>query len=110
MRAKSLNSPAAGRHRCLVPANGFYEWATVASKKQPHYIHPADLEGFFALAGLLAAWKSPTSEMIVSTCIITTGHYAHGSIPRTTIHGRWAVQPGDHGCLSGQPSAQQRQG
>jgi len=61
------------KHRCLIPANGFYEWATVAGKKQPYYIHPTDPEGFFALAGLLAAWKAPNGETIVSTCIITTG-------------------------------------
>lgn len=59
------------RHRCLIPDTGFYEWQTVAGKKQPHYIHPAD--GFFAFAGLLAAWKAPDSQTIVSTCIITTG-------------------------------------
>ena len=59
------------KHRCLIPASGFYEWQTVAGKKQPYYIHPA--EGFFALAGLLAAWKAQDGQTIVSTCIITTG-------------------------------------
>lgn len=59
------------KHRCIIPATGFFEWQTVAGKKQPYYIHP--LEGFFAFAGLLAAWKAPDGQTIVSTCIITTG-------------------------------------
>ena len=65
------------RHRCLIPANGFYEWKAIEEggrvRKQPYYIHPADPDGLFAFAGLLAAWKSPAGETIVSTCIITTG-------------------------------------
>ena len=60
------------RHRCIIPASGFYEWNTIAGKKQPYYIHPAD-GGLFAFAGLLAAWKAPDGQTIVSTCIITTG-------------------------------------
>lgn len=59
------------KHRCIIPASGFYEWQTVAGKKQPYYIQPA--EGLFAFAGLLAAWKAPDDQTIVSTCIITTG-------------------------------------
>lgn len=58
------------RHRCLIPASGFYEWQTVAGKKQPYYIHPSD--GMFAFAGLLAAWKAPDGQTLVTTCIITT--------------------------------------
>ena len=65
------------RHRCLIPANGFYEWQPVTeagkTRKQPYYIHPTAPGGFFAFAGLLAAWPSPEGETIVSTCIITTG-------------------------------------
>lgn len=64
------------RHRCLIPANGFYEWQLVTadgkSRKQPWYIRPADDGEFFAMAGLLAAWKSPQGGDIVSACVITT--------------------------------------
>ena len=64
------------RHRCLIPANGFYEWQAVAeggkTRKQPWYIRPAADGAFLAMAGLLAAWKSPAGEDIVSTCVITT--------------------------------------
>ncbi len=61
------------RHRCLIPASGFYEWQTIAGKKQPYYIHPTNPRGLFAFAGLLAAWKAPDGNTVVSTCIITTG-------------------------------------
>lgn len=65
------------RHRCLIPANGFYEWKAISVdgkvRKQPYYIHPTNPQGFFAFAGLLAAWKSPDGDTVVSTCIITTG-------------------------------------
>lgn len=65
------------KHRCLIPANGFYEWQPVTEagkvRKQPYYIHPTAPDGFFAFAGILAAWAPPDGETIVSTCIITTG-------------------------------------
>ena len=60
------------KHRCLIPASGFYEWQTIAGKKQPYYIHTSDPDAFFAFAGLLAAWKSPEGQTLVTTCIITT--------------------------------------
>lgn len=76
------------RHRCLIPASGFYEW----QGKQPYYIHPAD--GFFAFAGLLAAWKAPDGQTIVSTCIITT----EPNEVMVPIHDRMPVilQPADY--------------
>lgn len=79
------------RHRCLIPATGFYEWQTVAGKKQPYYIHPA--EDMFAFAGLLAAWKASDGQTIVSTCIITTGP----NEVMAPIHDRMPVilRPGD---------------
>ncbi len=64
------------RHRCLIPANGFYEWQAVGedgkAPKQPWLIRPADDGEFFAMAGLLSAWKSPEGQDIVSACVITT--------------------------------------
>jgi putative SOS response-associated peptidase YedK len=65
------------RHRCLIPANGFYEWQAVPVedkvRKQPWYIHPVDPGALFAFAGLLAAWNSSEGDTLVSTCILTTG-------------------------------------
>lgn len=65
------------KHRCLIPANGFYEWKTITeggkARKQPYYIHPTDPDGLFAFAGLLAVWRPPEGDPLVTTCIITTG-------------------------------------
>lgn len=64
------------RHRCLIPASGFYEWQAVTeagkTRKQPWYIHPATSTEILAFAGLLAAWAPPDGDTVVSTCIITT--------------------------------------
>jgi putative SOS response-associated peptidase YedK len=60
------------KHRCLIPASGFYEWQPIAGRKQPYYIHPSAPGDLFAFAGLLAAWKLPEGETVVSTSIITT--------------------------------------
>jgi putative SOS response-associated peptidase YedK len=44
------------RHRCLVPAEGFYEWQRRGGRKQPMFIHRRDGEPM-AFAGLWAAWR-----------------------------------------------------
>jgi putative SOS response-associated peptidase YedK len=58
--------------RCLVPADGFYEW--LASEphraKTPHYIRLKSGEPF-TFAGLWARWRSPTHEDVYSCTIIT---------------------------------------
>jgi putative SOS response-associated peptidase YedK len=58
--------------RCLVPADGFYEWAaTGTKKKQPYHFRMRDGEPF-AFAGLWDRWgRGP--EAILSACILTTG-------------------------------------
>ncbi|WP_129667535.1 SOS response-associated peptidase [Phytoactinopolyspora endophytica] len=45
--------------RCLLPADGFYEWrGEKKGKRQPFYIHPP--EGMLAMAGLYEIWRDPT--------------------------------------------------
>lgn len=65
------------KHRCLIPANGFYEWKAITeagkTRKQPYYIHSTDPTDLFAFAGLLAVWRPPEGEPLVTACIITTG-------------------------------------
>jgi putative SOS response-associated peptidase YedK len=82
------------KHRCLIPASGFYEWQPVAGRKQPYYIHPTASGDIFAFAGLLAAWTPTDGETVVSTCIITTGPNEIMS----PIHDRMPVilQPGQY--------------
>lgn len=56
------------RQRCLIPADGFYEWRQEDGRKQPWYIHRRDGEPL-AFAGLWARWQG--SEIIESCAIIT---------------------------------------
>lgn len=59
------------RRRCLIPADGYYEWKTLPDgKKQPVRIRLKD-EGVFALAGLYEIWTSPDGKKL-STCTIVT--------------------------------------
>jgi putative SOS response-associated peptidase YedK len=60
------------RHRCLVPANGFYEWMPGADgHKQPVLVGRRDGE-LMGLAGLYERWLSPDGEVLDTCTIITT--------------------------------------
>lgn len=61
------------RRRCLIPADGFYEWQKQADGKQPMFIRPVDgAERPFALAGLWEFWSDPDGGTIQSCTILTT--------------------------------------
>jgi putative SOS response-associated peptidase YedK len=60
------------RRRCLVPADGFYEWRKRDGKTQPYAIVPAD-DGVFAFAGLWERWKNPADGAILRSFTIVTG-------------------------------------
>ncbi|MCU0304482.1 MAG: SOS response-associated peptidase [Thermoanaerobaculales bacterium] len=63
---------AAFKHRrCLVPADGFYEWVKLAGGKQPHHIRFADRRPF-AFAGLWERWSAPDGDVVESCTILTT--------------------------------------
>ena len=60
------------KRRCLIIADGFYEWKTTDKRKIPFFIHFKDSEPF-ALAGLWDQWTNKTTgEEVVSSSIITT--------------------------------------
>ena len=60
------------RRRCLVPADGFYEWKRLDAKtRQPFAFRMAD-DAPFAFAGLWDAWKAPDGSWLQSYSIITT--------------------------------------
>jgi putative SOS response-associated peptidase YedK len=68
---KSSFKNALARRRCLVPADGFYEWQKKENgQKQPVYIRLRD-GGLFAFAGLWEEWKSPEGEKLRTFTIIT---------------------------------------
>lgn len=69
---KPMWKNAALKYRCLVPANGFYEWKAEADGKHPFFIHPKDQE-LFSFAGLCSKWTDKaTGEVVDSYSIITT--------------------------------------
>lgn len=57
--------------RCLIPADGFYEWKHEDEAKQPYCFEVEDGQ-LFAFAGLWDRWKNPQGELIESCTIITT--------------------------------------
>ena len=75
-RAESLTSKPFFRdsfrkRRCLIPANGFYEWQGRAGHKQPYFFRVKGAE-LFAFAGLWDHWDNP-EQSFDSCAIITTG-------------------------------------
>lgn len=60
------------KRRCLIPADGFYEWQRLPKGKLPHYIYGADSRPL-AFAGLWGSWKDPDTGDRIQTCSILTG-------------------------------------
>jgi len=76
--------------RCLIPATGYYEWATSLGKyppKQPFYICSQDEGKSLSIAGIWSTWKSEGGAEIQSAAIIT--REAVGEL--ATIHSRMPV-------------------
>jgi putative SOS response-associated peptidase YedK len=57
------------RRRCILPADGFYEWKKEGSRKQPYFIHRSDDEPF-GLAGLWERWRR--GDDVIESCTILT--------------------------------------
>jgi len=57
--------------RCLIPADGFYEWQRTPDGKRPYYIHRRDGQPF-AFAGLWDRWHNPDDGATESATILTT--------------------------------------
>ncbi|TAL10405.1 MAG: SOS response-associated peptidase, partial [Nitrospirae bacterium] len=65
---------ALARSRCLVPADGYYEWqreGRMGQRKQPYYIRLRDGRPF-AFAGLWERWAGPDGTLVDSCAILTT--------------------------------------
>ncbi len=75
--------------RCLIPAEGYYEWATAFGKykpKQAFYISARDGKQL-PIAGIWSSWRTPDGDAIETASIIT--QEAHGEL--ATIHNRMPV-------------------
>jgi putative SOS response-associated peptidase YedK len=94
---------AFAKRRCLLPADGYFEWMPVEGdkkKKQPYYIRPED-GGVLAMAGLYEFWKDRTRDdddplkWLVTCTVITTDAKdelgrIHDRMPMMIERERWA--------------------
>jgi putative SOS response-associated peptidase YedK len=80
---KPTFSHAYQRHRCLVPATGFYEWKRTLRGRIPYNICLKD-HSLFAIAGLYDRWRSPEGQDLLTFTIVTT---EPNSVSRT-LHDR----------------------
>jgi putative SOS response-associated peptidase YedK len=105
---KPAYKKAFATRRCLLPADGYFEWYPTSQKtkagkprKQPFFIRPQD-GGSLAMAGLYEIWKDPTRdeddpELFRWTCTVLTteaedqlGHI-HDRMPLMVERDRWAA-------------------
>jgi putative SOS response-associated peptidase YedK len=106
-RAESVADKPAFRdsfreRRCLVPADGFYEWAKTEHGKQLYYVRVLGGK-MFAFAGLWDAWRDPTGATRETFTIITTEpndllRPVHNRMPvivEPAHYDRW-LDPGAH--------------
>ena len=63
--------PAFKARRCLIPADGFYEWQKTGEKKQPYHIRKTTSE-LFAFAGIWESWTDPQDRYTMESCAILT--------------------------------------
>lgn len=57
--------------RCLVPANGFYEWQITSTGKKPFFIRPKD-QDLFSFAGIYSSWQDTDGKEWGTYSIVTT--------------------------------------
>ncbi len=106
-RAETVDQTPHFRHafahrRCLIPADGFYEWKSLSRHSQPYLVHLPGHE-LFAMAGVWDQWVSPQGEKLLSCAILTVPSW--GSVrdlhPRMPLvlaekdHQRWLAAPAD---------------
>ena len=89
------------RRRCLVPADGYYEWSGAEGRKVPFFVQQPD-RGLFALAGLWEHWMGADGSELETATLMTIAPNAELS----TIHDRMPVviAPADYETwLTGEP-------
>ena len=61
---------AVRRRRCLIPADGFYEWTGPKGQRRPYYLRPRTPH-LFAFAGLYESWSEPEGGVIDTATLLT---------------------------------------
>jgi putative SOS response-associated peptidase YedK len=69
--AKPAFRAAMKRRRCLIPADGFYEWKATGGRKQPYFVRLKS-GAPMAFAGLWECWTGPNGEELETAAIVTT--------------------------------------
>jgi putative SOS response-associated peptidase YedK len=102
------------QRRCLLPADGFFEWRKEGRQKQPYWFRLRDA-GPFAFAGLWEQWTAPDGARVESAAVLTTAanelvRPLHDRMPvilRPEDHDRWlAPGPGDAALLVPYPAGE----
>jgi putative SOS response-associated peptidase YedK len=98
-----LEKPAyresAAKRRCIIPADGWYEWQPGEGRKQPFFINPGDGSSL-AMAGIWSVWWQPDEELgrkpIITCAVLTTDAIGemttvHHRMPLVLPQDRWAA-------------------
>jgi putative SOS response-associated peptidase YedK len=94
LAAKPLFAEALVRRRCVIPADGFYEWRSAPDgSKQPFYISSAG-GSLLAFAALWERWEAPGSPPLVTCAIVTTAANEtirpfHDRMPAVLVGNTW---------------------
>ena len=84
------------RRRCIIPADGFYEWRREGGRKQPFLIHATD-DRPLAFAGVWAPWRDPAGgDWVLSAAVVTTSANGvvgqlHNRMPVILEPSEWAI-------------------
>lgn len=100
--AKPAFRSALRRRRCLVPADGFYEWKGVRGERRPFHV-ALPKGGLFAIAGLYEHWEDAEGTPLETVTLLTRAANAR----LQALHGRMPVlvEPDDYACWLGAPVA-----
>jgi len=83
------------RRRCIVPADGFYEWVGKGRERRPHWFRMRD-GALLAIAGLWESWTGPEGLEVESCAVITTE--ANSEMRRFHHRMPALLAPSDHAC------------
>jgi len=86
IREKPAFKNAIRRRRCLIPADGYYEWHTSDQRKRPYFIHRRDGRPI-GLAAIAETWMGPNGEEMDTVAIVT----APASADLAVLHHRVPV-------------------
>jgi putative SOS response-associated peptidase YedK len=93
--AKPFFRDAYKKRRCLIPADGFYEWKRKGAVKTPYFIQPK-AGGVLAFAGLWERWSAPDGAEVLTAAILTVAANAalqplHDRMPAILPPDAWSL-------------------